>query len=262
MVDFALGNMSPEESLEVLEYLEQHPDASKDLDLASGLLNFVALHAEDVFEANNESVVAKRSVGRNIAEWLEGIFRSRRLVYSIAVVFLAIVGLVAASWLNTSKYYGLTKMDGLPFESIVRGPGEQDFVIAQQLFSEKRYDESIRQLERFLKAFPRSELADYAHYSAGAVCLVGSQRSVVLLFPSHDPAHVRQGLNHLDIAVHTSSNVRIIEESHWLRAKGFLMLDMPEEAIAELGKVESLDGVRKADAFHLAATIKEIKKRG
>jgi tetratricopeptide (TPR) repeat protein len=262
IVDFATGKLSPEESLKVLEYVERNPDASKDLDVASGLLNVVALQGKEVFESADERVVRKSAL-REFIDRFEDAFRSRAIRYGVlgfAALFIAVIGLVVASRMMTSRYYDLTGIDGLTFEDVVRSPEEVDFARAQQLFAEQRYDETIDDLERFLRAFPHSELADYAHYAIGAVNLLASRRSIAWLFPSFEEQRVMQGLAHLEISARTSPNRRIVEESHWLRAKGFLMLDRPAEALAELTRVELLGGARKKDADQLIAAINRIPK--
>lgn len=40
ITDFALGHLSPEDSLALLDRIEQDPEASSDLEFVIGLLNF------------------------------------------------------------------------------------------------------------------------------------------------------------------------------------------------------------------------------
>ena len=255
IIDLAKGNLSPEDSLKVLEEVNRNPEASRELDDVSNLMNFVAVEGESVFEEPEHSAAAKPW------RWRE-LFGSRILaspITAVAAAFVLLVGFVLASSLTTSKYYDLTQMDGLEFESRVRGPGQEDFAIAYQHFSEGRYDESIRLLERYIRAFPHSDLVDYAHYSAGAIYLLASHKSFLSLFPSFDPERVMKGLDHLNVAASTASNVRVIDDSHWLRAKGFLMLHRIEDALSELRIVESLNGPKRDQASELIARIREVK---
>ncbi len=263
--DLALGKLSPEESLKVLEELERNPEASEELDVVADLMNFVALQGEDFFEREQDAVFMGESSAKRIVWKIEEFLRPKRLAYPIAasvVLFVLMSVLVVASALTTSRYFPLTKIDRLEFESRVRGPGLQDFAMAYQSFSERRYDETIRLLERFIRAFPQSELVDYAHYSAGATYLVSSKQSFLSLFPSFDHERVTRGLEHLELAIQKSSNPRTIEDSHWLRAKGYLMLDKSDVAIAELQMVESLNRLKRDQASRLVSEIQEIQKGG
>ena len=82
------------------------------------------------------------------------------------------------------------------------------------------------------------------------------------LFPSFEDGSVIRGLENLELAIQKSSNPRTIEDSHWFRAKGYLMLDKPERALAELLIVQSLNGLRKEQASRLILEIKDIQKEG
>ncbi|MEK6571463.1 MAG: outer membrane protein assembly factor BamD, partial [Bacteroidota bacterium] len=257
--------LSPEDSLKVLEELEQSPDASAELEAVANLLNFVATHGKEVFEREREATPARSSLVGGIIQRLEGFLHSRRFSYPIAailVVFVVIGGLMVVSSLTTSEYYPLTQIERQEFESRVRGPGLQDFTMAYQAFSEARYDETIRLLERFIRAFPKSELVDYAHYSAGATYLVASERSFLFLFPSFEQDRVMRGLEHLELAIKKSSNPRTIEDSHWLRAKGYLMLGQADQAMAELQIVESMKGLKRESASRLISEIQKLQKGG
>ncbi|MFQ5797915.1 MAG: tol-pal system YbgF family protein [Bacteroidota bacterium] len=263
--DLALGKLSPEESLKVLEKLERNPEASEELDVVADLMNFVAIQGEGLFEREQDAVFVGESSAKRIVWKVEELLRPKKLAYPIAalvVLFVLMSVLVVASALTTSRYYSLTKIDRLEFESRVRGPGLQDFAMAYQSFSESRYDEAIRLLERFIRAFPQSELVDYAHYSAGATYLVSSEQSFLSLFPSFDHERVTRGLEHLELAIQKSSNPRTIEDSRLLRARGYLMLDKSKKAIAELRIVESLNGLKREQASRLISELQEIEKGG
>ena len=263
--DLALGKLSPEESLKVLEEVEKNPQASMELELAADLLNFVALEGKELFERERATAYARRSAVKSIVWKVNDLLGARRFAYPLAalVVLLILVGgLALTSSLTTSEYYSLTEIQRLDFESRVRGPGLQDFDMAYEAFSKGQYDETIRLLERFIRAFPESDLVDYAHYSVGVTYLVSSRKSFITFFPSFEDGSVIRGLEHLELAIQKSSNPRTIEDSHWIRAKGYLMLEKPERALVELLIVQSLNGLRKAQASRLTLEINEIQEEG
>ena len=263
--DLALGILSPEESLKILEEVEKNPQASMELELATDLLNFVALEGKELFERKQATVYARRSAVKSIVWKINDLLGARRFAYPLAalvVLMILIGGLALTSFLTTSEYYPLTVIQRLDFESRVCGPGLQDFDMAYEAFSRGQYDETVRLLERFIRAFPESELVDYAHYSVGATYLVSSRKSFMTLFPSFEDGSVIRGLENLELAIQKSSNPRTIEDSHWIRAKGYLMLDNPERALAELLIVQSLNGLRKEQASRLILDIKDIQKEG
>jgi hypothetical protein len=59
----------------------------------------------------------------------------------------------------------------------------------------------------------------------------------------------------LDVAIATTSNRRLLEESRYLVAKGFLMLNRPAEAIAQLDTLRSLNGPRSEEAMQMIERI-------
>jgi tetratricopeptide (TPR) repeat protein len=265
IVDLALGKLSPEESLKLLEEIETDPDASRELELANTVLNFVHLHGEEVFGPEKASMPSKAIQWDAILLNGREFFRRKRFAYPAVVALgaLAILGvLVTASHFSTSRYYRLTKIDEMEFDTRLRGPGQEDFVLASDYLLNRRYDESIRVLERYIRAFPRSDLLQFAHYSAGAVYLVSAHSSVVSLFPTYDRERVTRGLSHLSYAETGTSSIKLEEEARWLRAKGFLMLDEPDEALAELQRVVLLNGSRKREATDLISEIRRIYLKG
>ena len=263
--DLALGKLSPEECLKILERLEEKPGASRELDVASSLLNFVAQEGKEIFEREEEKAFVRYPLLKRIVWKLEDLFGSERLAYPVAaviVLFGFVAALVAASSLTTSEYYHLTKIETFELGARVRGPGLDDFVMASEAFSKGHYEETKRLLERFIRAFPQSEWVDYAQYSVGGAYLVASKRTFLSLFPSFDHDQVIRGLGHLQAAIQTSTNLRTIESSHWLRAKGYLMLGEAQKALAELRIIVSLKGLKSEQASRLISDIDRVQKGG
>lgn len=257
LVDFANGRLTPEESLEILDHLEKDSEASKELETIARVLNYVEKRGDEEFAAGARATSAHAIGFRN---W-GGLFNHWKLpspAFSLVVILLFLAGVVVASRLTTSPYYELTSIGPMEFESLERGPGAEDFAVAQRRFAERRYDDAIRVLERFTRALPNSPGVDYAHYCAGAACLVSARQSILTLFPWFDRDRVSRGMEHLEKAIEKSSNLRIVEESRFMRAKGFLMLGRPSEAVEELEKAKIINGAKREEATELIARIRKF----
>ncbi len=261
ITDLTLGKLSPEESLKLLEAIEQDPSASQELEFASEMLNFTRAHGKETFEPMKSSIARDALVNRTIAERLEGYLgqtRAARWATGFVALCVVICGLVVVSSLTADKYYPLASIEGFEIESTVRGPGQEDLTTAQNLYRQGDLEGALRLLERYIRAFPHGEMIDYVHYSAGAICLLSSSHSFLSLFPSYDRERVLRGLGFLEIAANVSTNPRLVEDARWLRAKAFLMLHRPADAIEELRRIELLNGVKGEQASRL---ITEIQKR-
>jgi hypothetical protein len=95
------------------------------------------------------------------------------------------------------------------------------------------------------------------HWMVGAMLLGTAERGVWGLFPHYDEKRAVQALEHLTLAMR-STNVRVVEEAHWLRMKGFLMLNKPQDAIREGEEVVRREGEGGAEVMKL---LREIKDR-
>ena len=265
IVDLTLGNLSPEESLKLLEEIETDPDASHDLELANAVLNFVQVHGKEVFGPEKASTSSRAFRWDAILLKVQDVIRRKRFAYPAILAlgtFVMLALLVTASHVSTGKYYQLTKIDEVEFGARLRGPGKEDFALASDYLLQGRYDESIRLLERYIRAYPGSDLLKFAHYSAGAIYLLSAHSSVVSLFPTYDRDRVTKGLNHLSLVEIGPTSIKLEEEARYLQAKGFLMLDRPDEALAELLGVVLLNGSRKEDATELISEIRRIHLKG
>ncbi len=265
LIDFAMGKLTPEESLSIIEMLEKDPVASRELEVISGILNIAALEGQEAFKKVESETTSKYPRFLDAIVDFADQLRERRIAYPLlgfSSVVLAIVGLVVASRLATGRYYELTQIERPEFEVPVRGQEEVDFGTAQRLYSQGKFDESIHLMERYIRAFPEGDMIDYAHYSAGAMHLLSSQQSFLSLFPSFDRRKILTGMEHLQQAIVTTRNARIAEDALWLRAKGYLMLDSADEAVGELSKIERLNGMRKDSASQLIARIRILQRGG
>ena len=250
MSDLVLGKLSPEESLRLLEEIERDPVASEELEARTRLLAQVRSGGEFLFSPVRST--AGRSLRWVRRLWSDG-FLSPRLIGAAILVVIALLPLTSA--LTRGPYVDIARVEAPRYESLLRSVGESDIALAIRLLRTGRSHESLLLLERFCRAYPESDMRQYAHYLAGAVYLVDARRAFLGMFASYDAASVQAGLAHLDEALRLSESPRLVEESHWLRAKALLMLERPDDAIAELRVVCSLEGVRAEDAASLMETV-------
>jgi hypothetical protein len=172
-----------------------------------------------------------------------------------AATLLLIVLIPLASKLSQSPFVELARVDQPEYEAVLRSAGGSDIDLAVRMLRSGHAKESLLLLERFCRAYPESDMREYAHYLAGAVYLSQARESFLGMFVSYDAARAQAGLAHLEEALRLSQNPRLAEESHWLRAKGFLMLARPAECLAELRTVRDLKGHRSGDAAGLMRTM-------
>ncbi len=263
IADFALGKLTPEESLRVLDALERDSVASRRLDLVADIVRASAAYGEEIFESRlvragfwNKlgHVLAGRARAALAARWW-----TRPAFASAGAVVLILAALAGVSHLATSRYYPLTTIERLAMEPTTRGPVEAEYAGACRLVAQGKYPEAIRAFERFIRAYPGDDLRYLAEYSAGAANLLSAHHSIGPFFPSYDVEKVVRGLGHLQRAAENSSNGRITEEAHWLRAKGFLMLAEPAAAIAELKIVMAMNSSKREDAAELLTLLQELE---
>lgn len=255
IIDFAQGRLTPAESLGLLESIERDPRASRELDLVVDLMNEASDPQTHLFSGRSFS--RGRFLSRPIRTLIDD-FRIHPFLYpagALGFLVLAFVILVGVYRLSANKFDELTSIDRTAFTWNARGTDNSDIAGAYICFTNGQYDKSIALLERYLRREPGGELTPFVHYSAGAVCLIDSRQNPFMLFQTHDEARIAEGLQHLSLALGSTSNRRLLEESRLLRAKGLLMLQKPREAIAELDTARSLNGPRSEEAIQMIERI-------
>lgn len=262
VTDFALGKLTPQESLRVLDLLDGDAEASRHLDFVSDIVRVGAEYGEEIFESRLAPAGYWGRLWFVTTRWLRSAMTSRwwiRPAFASALSIVLLMGtLEIVSHAVTSRYYQLTTIDRLALEPTTRGQVDAEYDGACRLVAQGRYTDAIRAFERFIRAYPGDDLRYLAQYSAGATYLLSAHRSIGPFFPSYDVETVIRGLGHLQRAADNSGNRRINEEAHWLRAKGFLMMDAPASAIAELRLVVRLNGPKKDDAAELLNALAAI----
>jgi hypothetical protein len=249
IADLALGKLPPEEALRVLEAIERDPEASKELDIQTELINLAAIEGREIFDAASPIrpyYAQKRWWDRPA---FHGLLRGP-LVPLGALVTAAVIwiGLSIGSSLTRPPYDELAQIARSDQEFRTRGDTRDELAAVPALCSEGRFDDVIRLSERFIRAYPSSDLAGFAHYSAGLGYLASARHSILGLFPSYDGARVEKGLNHLASVVDDTTHFPLAEDALWLEAKGFLMVEKPEQAHAALSRLVSMNGRRVEEA--------------
>jgi len=251
LTDLVLGKLSPEESLRMLREIEHDPQASQELEARTRLLAHVREGGEALFAGRN--AVAGTSPLAQARRWWASCPVAGYAIGAAVVLLIALVPVVNV--LTKGPLVDLARVGYPQYEAVLRSAGDSDIGLAVRMLRGGHPQESLLLLERFCRAYPENDMREYAHYLAGAIYLSDAQESLLGMFVSYDLSRVRAGMTHLGEALRFSGNPRLTEESHWLRAKGFLMLERPAEALAELETVRRLDGARANDAAQLMGKI-------
>jgi len=260
IIDFAHGRMTSSESLELLESIEKDPHASKELDLVVDLMNEASDPQSEVFRAPTSD---QRSVLLGVFRSSIDTIRNHPFLYPAGafgsmVAALAIV--ISVNVLSTNRFDELTGIERTAFTWNARGIDNSDIAGAYTCFTNGQYDKSLTLLDRYIHLEPRGDLAPYVHYAAGAVGLISSRENFLSIFQTRDVARISDALNHLALAISQTSNRRLLEESRFLRAKGYLMLDRPVDAISELDSLRSLNGPRCEEAMQMIERIHALTR--
>jgi hypothetical protein len=247
--------LTPEESLGLLESIEKDPRSSRELDLVVDLMNEAADPQSKVFMA--PAFHHKPFPIRTMRHFIEGLRRHPFLfpVGAFGSLAVALVIIISVNLISANKLDELTGIDRTAFSWNARGTDDSDITGAYLSFTNGDYSKSLTLLDRYLRMEPRGDLAPYVHYTAGAVSLIASKTNYFNMFQTHNGTRVAEALQHLSLAISQTTNRRLLEESRFLRAKGYLMLHKPVEAIAELDSVRFLNGPRSEEAMQMIERI-------
>jgi tetratricopeptide (TPR) repeat protein len=259
--DLALGKLTPEESLRLLEEVEQDPRASVDLELRIALTELVA--SGDVAVFDERSV---RAGGKDITRnrWW-GLLTSHRPALAPAAVILVATLLVLGSiilreW-ERNPYDKIARIRTSDLDLRTREALPGDLSVASAMYAEGRFEEGARFLERYLRVNPTSPLRPFAHYAAALGYLVGARRAGLDLLPSYDTSMVHRAITHLDEA-QGDVPLMVKEDIKWYRAKAYLMLEQPQAALSELDSIVDGAGLRSGNARLMKAEVDSIQMRG
>lgn len=256
--DLVTGKLSPDESLRILDLIEREPDLSRELDMRVAVMDAVVSgRADDARQKQARESGITRTI-KSVREVIASYGTGRQLAIPLALIgalLLVGIGVLRSLPLQSAERYALLKVESPEVDVNVRGVGEDDINTAHMLFRDGKHRQAILLLERFTKAYPQSPMTAYAEYSLGAMYLASANRRVLGVLQWFDRSTVEAGLEHLAASLDCSRSPRIIEESHWLRAKGLLMLNDEVRARQELAVVAAQHGVRESDVRRLEGRI-------
>jgi hypothetical protein len=258
VVDMACGRLTPDESLHMLEEVERNPETSAAFETAVDLVNLSSEGEENIFRDADDG---GKSLWRAMTWWVMDRCEIHPVLYPVGGLFLLLMScfvIMAANSVWMGRYEELTGIDRTVFEWNVRGPGDGEVAIAYHFFTTGDYEQSLAHLERYMRSRPDERGEGFAEYTAGVVCLLSARKTMFGLFPTYSSSMVSRGLDHLKLAADRSTNPRLVEESHFLRAKGFLMLGQKEAALVEFDAVKALGLIRSEEASQIVARLQVL----
>ncbi len=253
--DFVLGKLSPEESLRVLDDLENDPEASETVDYYASLLAYAQGEGKVIFEGRAGG--GADSPGSRIGRAIRVVSKRPWILAAAAVLVVAVavgslMGKKSILWGADAKYAALSNVD---FHVGMRTEADDELMAAWELFRDSEYDRSVAILERMLRVSPTHPFPDQVNYSLGIVHLVAAAEGGVGSVRVFDRAHVRRGLESLRRAARLTASTRLAQEAYWLMAKGHLMVGDRESALAALEEVRERGGKREVEARRLKILI-------
>jgi tetratricopeptide (TPR) repeat protein len=255
--DLVLGNLSPEESLRVLDMVEKDPELSHELELAASLVNIAAEDGKELFgkpvTLSHDAAPLYRAVNRRLSS--HAVHAWMYVRYTLAAVVLIGVLLPVVSHFMTDPYVALSTLsDSVDMERL-RTTGEQELARLYEEPISGNDEETIRFLERYLRRHPHNKVTGYVRLSLGEQYLRSARTSILTLFPRFDAPKVNRALHQFDQIIESGGNDRLVEEAYWLRAKAALMVGRPHSAISDLQELLRLKGRLSHQAEELIGKI-------
>jgi len=244
LVDFAMGKLSSEQSLEVLRELETSDEKSKELEIILEILDTKDPHRRPQRDEDRPS----RSANRLLRERIPIFAITMR---SAAVVFLAIGIAFIAREVSKPMSLDLVKVCVDDMDVRTRSGNSRIAGIAYGLLLDGRNERAMELLDWCVKAFPDGEEGAHAHLLRGGTLLMQADRYRMGFFSHFDTVLVMKGLDELRLVAHLSSRRHIQECALFLEIKGNLMIGNQERAVEHLGKLERMGGIRNLEARKL-----------
>jgi hypothetical protein len=261
--ELVLGGLPPEESLDLLEKIEQDPEASRELEMQVEILNFMSEEGGTltVPQPEEASILARfRSWASGQWHWMP---RRLRLVVLAAAAVALIFG--AAEFTRRARsgsaYSNLIAFNGPELEVTLRGSPPLDIELASRLYAGGEVEEAIKVLERYIHAHPEGDDIDYAEYLLGAMNLWAAKETRFLVFVRYDLQKVRTGIEHLDASIRLASSERLMQECHWVRGMALLMIEEVGGAVHEFQAVGDSAGPRRGSALAMMEKLRAHQAR-
>lgn len=244
LVDFALGRLSSEESLKVLDLLERNDDKNKELEDIIRILS-LGSNIRDPESGRNEFVQSGPRHTNVSGSLLSVISRIA------AVVLVVVGGALVAGERSKPRNLELIEANAADIDVTTRSRNDEAVAIAYTLLLEGDSKRASELLNWCVEVLPDGEDLAYAHLVRGGLFLINSKQEHLGLFSHFDTNLVNLGLAELEKASRDSAPRRVKECADWLAAKGNLMIGEKLRAIQYLSEVEEAGGIRQADARNL-----------
>ena len=241
LVDFALGKLPPEKSLEAIRMLEQDPVKSNDFELIISILRCAAT-IPAIEDSRN-----KRERGHS-----SGV-REGHSFFALAIRSAAAIMLILSTAFLSGEYSKPTNVSRIKVRAEdmdirTRAGNAEIGGIAFALVMEGDSRRATELVDWCLNAFPEGEETAQAHLLRGGILLMASERSVLGFFTHYDTVLVEEGLSELRLAFDQTNLRRLKECALWMSIKGNLMVGNKSAALNEIEELELMGGTRQADA--------------
>lgn len=244
LADFALGRLSSEESLKVLDFIERNDAKNKELD---DIIRILALgsYVRGPESGRNELDQSGPRPARVSPSFLSVISRMA------AVVLVVVGGVLVAGERSKPKNLELIEANAADIDVTTRSRSDGVVAIAYALLLEGDNRRASELLNWCVEVLPDGEDLAYAHLVRGGMLLIDSKQEHLGVFSHFDTNLVNLGLAELEMASRESAPRRVRECADWLAAKGNLMIGEELRAIQYLNDVEEAGGIRQAEAKSL-----------
>ena len=256
--ELVLGGLPPEESLDLLEKIEQDPEASRELEMQVEILNFMSEKGGTLTVAQPEEA----GILAQFRSWVSGQWhwmppRLRLVVLASAAVALIFGATELAKRARSGSVYSdLIAFNGPELEVTLRGSPPLDIELASRLYEGGEIEEAIKVVQRYVHAHPASQDLDQAEHVLGKMYLRSAKQVRYFVLTRYDLRRVRMGIEHLDASIRLTSSERLMQECHWVRGMALLMIEEVGGAVHEFQAVADSAGPRKGSALAMLEKLR------
>lgn len=241
LVEFALGRLSPEESLRILERVSSDPELSAHLDLVLLMLK----EGEREGSLNCQTYGERGVQGSRLREWS----RFSLTVLRTAAMFCVLLGVgLVVREVNKPRYFDIAAVGPSDLDFRMRGGSGEILSLARGLQQKGEYEDVLRTVDWYLAVASDGSERSEAHLLKATTLLLKARRDHLGLLMTFDRQLVDEAVSELRQARATDEADRTREHVAWFEAKTLLMKGDVEGAHSRFQDVASMGGVRSADA--------------
>jgi hypothetical protein len=241
LVEFALGRLSPGESLRILERVSSDEELSADLDLILLMLREGAREGL----LNHQSYDERGGNGSRLREWSR--FSLIVLRTAAMICLLLGAGLVFRE-VNKPRYFDIAAVGSSDLDFRVRGGSVDVLGVARGLLLKGQCEDALRTVDWYLAVYPDGDGRSEAHLLKAAALLFKSRSAQWGLLMNFDRVLVDEAAAELQQAKATSDPDLTGEHIAWFEAKVLLMKGDAKKARSRFEDVVLMGGVRSAAA--------------